>query len=635
MSNDFLAQWITRDERVDVALLSAPFTFPPVPSIALSIFQSSLKRSGISSKVIYASFPMIHLAGVETLYSILDYMDLSKNAEYLFAGLTDISASVPLSEFIRTFTSPQLPEEKKEELTELLTHALKAAEEVVEATARKIVHMGARIVAASSIYSQQNASLAVFKRVKELDPSVYTILGGYNVSGVMGMSVLRNFPSVDYVSFGEGDESIVQVCTNLLAHSDQPMPYGVVGKRGELPEDIPYRMTKDMNMVALPDYRDFVEETRAEAEGFYGSVPVYKDQTYEKIVFLEGSRGCWWGAKHPCTFCGLNGLNHTYREKSPLKLYTEIREMKKQYPDMMIQLSDNVLSANMIKELTPLLVKDPEQYTILAEIKTNMRSNEVRSLSEAGIRFVQPGIESLNDHLLQVMSKGVSAVQNVALLKYCLSFHVFPVWNLMIQVPGETREDYEQMLGLIPLVCHLFPPSRANPIVYMRFSGYVDHPEEYGLELKPDPLYRCCFKDQPDIENNMGSFFLLTEGSSAETFRKNTDLYPKAYEAVSEWRSLYFSKERPVLLMTENIFGLSIYDTRPCASEKNRIIAGLSAKVFRLAWEPVSFHSLLEQLSGIDEEKLKMVLDDLIQKKLMIFLSGKYLSLAIPNRNSK
>ena len=87
--------------------------------------------------------------------------------------------------------------------------------------------------------------------------------------------------------------------------------------------------------------------------------------------------------------------------------------------------------------------------------------------------------------------------------------------------------------------------------------------------------------------------------------------------------------------MTENIFGLSIYDTRPCASEKNRIIAGLSAKVFRLAWEPVSFHSLLEQLSGIDEEKLKMVLDDLIQKKLMIFLSGKYLSLAIPNRNSK
>ena len=57
-----------------------------------------------------------------------------------------------------------------------------------------------------------------------------------------------------------------------------------------------------------------------------------------------------------------------------------------------------------------------------------------------------------------------------------------------------------------------------------------------------------------------------------EAIRKNTDLYPKAYEAVSEWRSLYFSKERPVLLMTENIFGLSIYDTRPCSSEKNRII---------------------------------------------------------------
>ena len=635
MSNDFLAQWITRDEHVEVALLSAPFTFPPVPSIALSVFQSSLNCVGISSRVIYASFPMIHLTGVEAIHKILDHMDLSKNAEYLFAGLTDISDSVPLSEFIRTFTSPRLPEEKKEELTELLNHALKAAEEVVEATARKIVHMGARIVAASSIYSQQNASLAIFKRVKELDPSVYTILGGHNVSGEMGMTVLRNFPSVDYVSFGEGDESIVQVCTNLLTHSDQPMPYGVVGQSDALPKDIPYRMTKDMNTVAFPDYRDFFEETRAEADGFYGSVPVYKDQTYERIVFLEGSRGCWWGAKHPCSFCGLNGLNHTYREKSPHKLYTEIREMKKQYPDAMIQLSDNVLSTNMIKELTPLLTKDPEQYTVLAEIKTNLRSNEIRSLSEAGIRFIQPGIESLNEHLLQLMNKGVSAVQNIALMKYCMFFHVFPIWNLMIQVPGETREDYEQTLDLIPLVCHLFPPTRANPIMYMRFSRYVDHPEEYGLELKPDPLYRCCFKDRPDIEKKMGSYFLLSGGPFAETFRKNADLYSEAYKAVNEWRNQYFSKERPVLLMTENILGLSIYDTRPCAPERTRIIAGLSAKVCRLAWEPVSFHSLLEQLPGIDEEKLEMVLDDLIQKKLLIFLSGKYLSLAIPNKNIK
>ena len=40
-------------------------------------------------------------------------------------------------------------------------------------------------------------------------------------------------------------------------------------------------------------------------------------------LYLEGSRGCWWGQKHPCSFCGLNGRKNVYRYKSAGRLYEE------------------------------------------------------------------------------------------------------------------------------------------------------------------------------------------------------------------------------------------------------------------------------------------------------------------------
>ena len=610
-----------------MALLSAPVMFPPMPSAALSIFRSALEEAGISSKVIYATFPMVHLAK-EKFPRIPRYMFSKGNAEYLFARLTDVSAGVSVDEFTRTF-APGASEEAVEETAKLLFRGMEVAGEIVEATALRIVHMGAKVVAASSTHRQQMASLAIFKRVKELDPQVRTILGGYNVSGEMGLAVLRNFPSVDYVSFGEGDETIVEVCSNLLAGGSRPMPYGTVGRGGPYPQVAPFRMTRDMNSVAFPDYRDFFEEVQMVKDGFYGDSPVYAALAYHRNVYLEGSRGCAWGAKHPCTFCSMNGLGSAYREKTPEKLHCEIRRMEEEYPGYEITLCDNMMSSRMIRELATLLTKDGKPHSIFAEVRPNLGPDEVRSLAKAGIRQVQPGIESLNDHLLDLMNKGSVAVRNIAMLKYCATFRVYPTWSLLSHFPGELRQDYEQMIDIMPLIPHLHPPKRVITVAFMRFSEYGDRPKDYGLELKPDPLYRCCFAGRPDIADNIGVYYELTGGPFADTVRENQDLYDRLDEAVKEWNKQFFSAKAPALLMTETESGISIHDTRACAAEESCQLSGLYADVYRLAWEPVSLASLLEQLPESSEEEIEGILDDLVARKLMLFLSERYLALAV------
>ena len=103
----------------------------------------------------------------------------------------------------------------------------------------------------------------------------------------------------------------------------------------------------------------------------------------------------------------------------------------------------------------------------------------------------------------------------------------------------------------------------------------------------------------------------------------------RIHEAVQTWRSQYYSETRPELIMNDSPFGILLSDTRPCAVENRWILVGLNARVYRLAWEPVSFDTLVKKLPGVEEAMIREALENLISKKLMVFISGKYLALAV------
>ena len=643
-NHNSIRRWAELPGRAEVALLSAPFTFPPIPSIALSLFKRSLEQAGMTAKVLYPMFPFVHLMKVENLRRFYNLPGSQGICEFLFAPLTDAGREADPRAFVED-CFPGRPEAEAEALCRLLAHGRSCAAEIVEATARRIVGMGARILAASSIYAQQNASLAVMRRVKALDPGITTLMGGNNVSGEMGLAVLRRYPSVDYISFGEGDENIADFCRMMLSGESGPLPYGIVGREEPCTGGIPHRLTRDMNGVCAPDYTDYFEEVRREQDGFYGPAALvssssaqstddaqYSDGFFGRTLFLEGSRGCWWGEKHACAFCGLNGRVNVYREKSPEKLLREIREACDAYPGCFIQLSDNVLGGRMFRELLPALEADGRDYQLSAEIKTNLKEADIAALVRAGFRNVQPGIESLNDHLLALMGKGNTAVHHVALLKYCRTHYLFPFWHMLFGVPGEAEEDYRALIELIPLLTHLTPPTGANPILFQRFSRYWTDPAAYGLELTPDRSYRWCYGEDEDFIRRIAMYYDLTGGPFFDAKKRHQPLYQELTDAVEGWKTLRKKGASPDLLMTQTREGVSILDTRPCRVRLLTRLTGLAAEVYRLCGDPVSPAALRAALEGrCREEALAACLDELVSDRLLLFLSGKYLALAVPS----
>jgi hypothetical protein len=157
------------------------------------------------------------------------------------------------------------------------------------------------------------------------------------------------------------------------------------------------------------------------------------------------------------------------------------------------------MPAQFPKSVLPLLIDRGIECTLAYEIKSNHREDDLDVCARAGIDELQPGIETLSSHVLTLMDKGVTALDNVRLLRNARSRRINIIWNFLSAIPGESRQDYEAMMELIPLIEHLNAPVRYGPIHVSRYSPYQQQPQAYGItNLRAMPVYVELFGDQAD-----------------------------------------------------------------------------------------------------------------------------------------
>lgn len=612
----------------EVVLLSAPYDFPPRQSLALSIFKTSLTGEGIAVRIIYAMFRMAELLGVDVMAELSDLPAVCMCEEYLFSGLTGIRREDNLEDYIEylCILNPSL---NRDRLRNLLRHGVEAARTLVEETAREIAALSPAVLAVSSVFYQLNASLAIIKRVKELAPGIRTLMGGPNCMGKAGGTILRFFPYVDAVFFGEGDEVFPETVRALAL--DEPLPYGVLrredmGKDGGFSGNYPYRITKDLDKIPLADFSDFqyyLERLPAELKILYGT-------NAEKLILAEGSRGCWWGQKKPCTFCALNGEKNRYRIRSPKRIYEELVFQYEQFQAVCVEFTDNVLSPRAIRELAPLLEKGDVRFRAFGEVKPDLTQNDILTLRRAGFEGLQTGLESLNDHLISLLGKGGSAVENIYFLKICESGGMIVFWNFLYHIPGEEAADYEMLISLLPLLYHLCPPTGYSEILYERGSMYEACQERFGLCLVPKKGYRFLYGEREEVINGFALYY-DDAGAEEERMRNETaHLHRKLVQYIKEWRQNYCSKEGCHLVMTDREDYLLMSDTRPIRRMTLCFLRGIARELCLFCDIPRSLEEIAEAVGeAYAEDEIKKCLDYLTANCYMIHISEKYLTLAV------
>ena len=173
-----------------------------------------------------------------------------------------------------------------------------------------------------------------------------------------------------------------------------------------------------MDEVPTPTYEEFFKRLERS--------PLRAELWPEVAILFESSRGCWWGAKSHCTFCGLNGSLMPFQKKPPARVVDEILGFAAQYKILDFVAVDDIIDLGHIRDLLPQLSAARCDLEIFYETKANLKKDQLRTFYSSGVHAIQPGIESLSTPILRLMRKGVTALQNIRLLKWCAEIGIIP-----------------------------------------------------------------------------------------------------------------------------------------------------------------------------------------------------------------
>jgi ribosomal peptide maturation radical SAM protein 1 len=588
----------------DVLLIVPPFADLDFPSLAVPLLQACGRAAGFRVQILYANLLLAAVIGEANYARICGAPSFSFARERFFArsafGLPPLGRRARHmfeSSWVLDSAQPDDVEACSAIPHQISCAELKrlegAAEGFVAAIASAIAARPYKIVGCTTTFEQTCAGIALLKRIKRLRPGVVTILGGANCEGEMGEGLAALDTSIDYIFSGESEASFPAFLRDVLEDRRPP---------GSIIRGVPCR---DMDALPTPVFVEYFEQRAL-------FLPESTLRPEEIRIPYETSRGCWWGQKHHCTFCGLNGEGMAFRQKSAARVLEEMRELLRRHPTRHVEMTDNIMPRDFFKTLLPLMAGDLEGVKIFYEQKANLSLRDVAALQQAGITWIQPGIEALSTSLLQRMRKGVQARQNLSLLRFARAAGVRVSWNLLWGFPGDEGRSYQETLALLPLLHHLEPPIGLWHLSLDRFSPYYFEPALHGVKaLRPLAGYYDFLPKGADVPCIAYHFVGDYECDS----HARLDLIAKLSREVTRWKAAWArrSKEPPQLRISRSPGGYQLLDTRGRSSRR---------AVRALDEEEASFLLTATLSAGSVAQK------DAVRDKLAVVVDGWFVPLA-------
>jgi len=503
-----------------VLFVHMPLAVPSIPSLAAHLLAAIMERDGLAAEVFYGTTRLkrtpvlnsyVHGSAGEVIFTPQLYRHVS--AERLARQMVECKSGalelrVGHDTIMKEAGEACLSSESwpitlrpvgaaypfgtsdDELLADILTHMELAGMCIAECLA-DIPPDRFDIFAFSVAFdAQRMASLALAKRLKERQPGAKILFGGTACDGEMGHELMERFPFIDVVSQGDADLTVVPLIRAMRGESPlSSAPSILYREGGRIRRTFAAKPLEDLDWLPLPDYTQFLGQLEASD---------WRD--HPPFILFESSRGCWWGEKHHCKFCGLRADGLAYRRKGARRAREELDALATRHPDhVLLYATDAILDHRYLRTFFPdvLELAKRHKWRLFFEVKSNLKKQDVALLAEAGVATVQPGIESFSDRVLDLMDKGCTGLKQVQLIKWLAAYKINIIYNFIVGTPGERPEDYQETLELVPLLTHLPPPEGVHGLSLDRFSPYFNDPAKYQMsQIRPREVYNVIYPDE-------------------------------------------------------------------------------------------------------------------------------------------
>lgn len=456
-----------------------------------------------------------------------------------------------------------------------------------------------RIVGFSVTHYQLIPSLFLAEKIKSDFPNIQIIFGGYFSSIQTANDLLKKFPYIDYIVYGEGENALLSFlnCVKTDNHLKDKL---IISK-------------PVCNLFELPNYDKFILEG-----------PLRNNFLEYMSFSFEISRGCYW---NNCNFCNFNATYNNYKMHDPDSVLKRMDHLHKKFGIRKFIFLDSSLPPKFASFLIKKKLK--RNYKIDCELRTDFSYKQLYALKNFGIDRIQIGIESFSSAHLESMNKNSSLIDNLYFLKLCLELSIEPIYGILINRPGDLPVHYKEMISVIRLIQHLPPPK------------YIS---EFDLRPDSDLFYqRKKFNIKIHFPKSVFESLFFNKDYNCE-FRPSFKIYPNLKieneliileKLIKTWQKKWKKSRKtntPILQIVETKKGYCVLKNGTKVLN-NKSIDKDEIKLFNYLQDPKEKNKLLHYIKRnpmLNSESL----EKLLYYNLVYYESDKYLSL-VPSNNIK
>ncbi len=290
-----------------------------------------------------------------------------------------------------------------------------------------------------NMFSQDYTAIKELSRlVKEIDPKIYTIVGGAHPTG-NPQGVIEDFPYIDFAFCGEGESGIPHLLNLLSQGYADNMEFSKIDGlywKGKGSGQASYAQIEELDSLPFPAWDLMRPDTYPEAPhgAFIKQFPVAP---------LIISRGC----PFECTFCA--GASHRHRKRSIGNVMEEIEFLNKKYgiKELLIEDENFISDRRLLQEFCDSLLQTNKGYTWSCPSGVRLSCvnlEDLRLMEKAGCHSISVGIEFGSQRIHDLTKKRLTLDvirEKVGLLT---KTNIRITGFFLLAIPGETLAEMKE-----------------------------------------------------------------------------------------------------------------------------------------------------------------------------------------------
>jgi len=285
-----------------------------------------------------------------------------------------------------------------------------------------------------------------FKRVIEISAAInasknkpFFVLGGHGPSPEPEYYLEKT--KADAVVIGEGENTIINLCDAIANHKNLKTVRGIAyrNNNGECIINEPNNLIEDVNSIPFPAYHKFPID-------YYRLIKMPNSLKTDLTMRIISGRGCIF----KCTFC--YRMDKGFRPRSAESIVEEIELLQKNYGITYIGFTDELFMSSIERtiHLCETFINKGIEFRWSCNGRLNFAKQKVLLLmKKAGCVFVNYGIESLDQKVLNNMKKGLTVNQIVNGIEETLKAKISPGLNIIFGNLGDNAKTINKAVDFL------------------------------------------------------------------------------------------------------------------------------------------------------------------------------------------